>query len=121
MLRFSSADPCSGGGRRRDEVMWRTRTLAAQILLGVLSILVVTTVLGAVLYVTLTGRQLDRQYEERALGIAASVAEMPDIRRSLAADDRSGAVQALAEQIRRSTDASYVVVADRTGLRYSHP
>lgn len=101
--------------------MWRTRTLASQILLGILGILTVTTVLGAILYVTLTGRQLDRQYEERALGIAASVAQMPDIKRSLASNDHSGAVQTLAEQVRHSTDASYVVVTDRTGLRYSHP
>lgn len=101
--------------------MWRTRTLASQILWGVLGILVVTTTLGGILYVTLTGRQLDRQYEERALGIAASVAQMPDIRRALAAADHSGTVETLAEQVRHSTDASYVVVADRTGLRYSHP
>jgi two-component system CitB family sensor kinase len=101
--------------------MWRTRALASQILLGVLGILVVTTMLGAILYVTLTGRQLDRQYEERALGIAMSVAQIPDIRQALVSGDHSGAVQALAEQVRRSTDASYVVVTDRTGLRYSHP
>jgi two-component system CitB family sensor kinase len=122
MLRFSTAVARSGRRPGRELiVMWRSRTLASQILLGVLSILIVSTVLGAILYVTLTGRQLDRQYEERALGIAASVAQMPDIRRALAADDRSGTVQTLAEQVRHSTDASYVVVTDRTGLRYSHP
>jgi two-component system CitB family sensor kinase len=122
MLRFSTAVACSGRRPGRELiVMWRSRTLASQILLGVLSILIVSTVLGAILYVTLTGRQLDRQYEERALGIAASVAQMPDIRRALEADDRSGTVQRLAEQVRHSTDASYVVVTDRTGLRYSHP
>jgi two-component system CitB family sensor kinase len=101
--------------------MWRTRTLASQILLGVLGILVVTTLLGGVIYVTLSGQMLDRQYEERALGIANSVAQIPDIRRLLAAGDRSGAIETLAEQVRINTDASYVVVTDRTGLRYSHP
>lgn len=102
-------------------VMWQSRTLASQILLGVLGILVVTTTLGGYLYVTLTGRELDVQYEERALGIAQSVAQMPTIQQALIARDRGGTVQALAEQVRHRTDASYVVVADRTGVRYSHP
>ena len=101
--------------------MWRTRTLASQILWSVLGILVVTAVLGAILYVWFSGRELDRQYEERALGIANSVAQMPDIQHALAAGDRSGAVQRLAGQVQASTGASYVVVADRGGLRYSHP
>lgn len=101
--------------------MWRTRTLASQILLGVLSILIATTTLGAFLYVALAGRELDGQYEQRALGIAASVAQMPDIRRAVGTHDRGGTIQSLAEQVRRGTGASYVVVTDRAGLRYSHP
>ena len=101
--------------------MWGTRTLASQIQLGVLGILITTTMLGAIVYVTLSGRELDHQYEQRALGIAASVAAMPDIARAVASADRTGTVQGLAERVRRSTDASYVVITDRTGLRYSHP
>jgi two-component system CitB family sensor kinase len=101
--------------------VWRSRTLASQILLGVLGILVITTSLGALLYVTLSGRSLDRQYEERALAIAGTVAQMPGIRSALADGDSAGAIQTEAEAVRQGTDASYVVVTDRTGLRYSHP
>src|SRR3989442_761884 len=101
--------------------MWPTRTLASQILLWVLGILVITTSLGGFLYVTLSGKTLDRQYEERALGVAQTVAQMPDIRDALLARDPNGLIQHEAEQIRHATGASYVVVADRTGLRNSHP
>jgi two-component system CitB family sensor kinase len=101
--------------------MWRTRTLASQILIGVLGILLITSTLGGFLYVRLSGRLLDQQYEERALGIANTVAQMPDIRRALLAGDPSGVIQTEAERVRRGSDASYVVVTDRTGLRYSHP
>jgi two-component system CitB family sensor kinase len=97
-----------------------TRTLASQILLGVLGILVVTTSLGGFLYVELSGRTLDQQYEQRALGIATTVAQLPEIRSALPDRDPHRAIQALAEQVRRRTGASYVVVVDRTGLRYSH-
>jgi two-component system, CitB family, sensor kinase len=101
--------------------MWRSRPLASQILFGVLSILLVTASLGAVLYARLSSRTLDRQYEQRALGIADTVAQIPEIQDAVLAGDPRGGVQPLAEQIRRNADASYVVVTDRTGLRYSHP
>jgi two-component system CitB family sensor kinase len=101
--------------------MWRTRTLASQILVGVLGILIVTTSVGGFLYVTLSGQTLDQQYEQRALGIADTVAQMPEIRDALLHQDPGGVIQARAEQIRRNSHAAYVVVADWTGLRYSHP
>src|SRR6478752_6018824 len=46
--------------------MWRLRTLASQMLLGVLCVLVVTTVVGALLYARFSRQTLDTQYEERA-------------------------------------------------------
>ena len=101
--------------------MSRPRTLASQILIGVLGILLITSTLGGFLYVRLSGRLLDQQYEEQALGIANTVAQMPDIQRALLAGDPGGVIQRRAEQVRRSSGASYVVVTDRTGLRYSHP
>jgi two-component system, CitB family, sensor kinase len=101
--------------------MWRSRTLASQVLLGVLGILVVTTTVGGYLYVVLSNRMLDHQYEKRALGIAQTVAQMPDIRQALLAGDHSGIIQIRAEQVRHTTDAAYVVIADRGGQRYSHP
>jgi two-component system, CitB family, sensor kinase len=101
--------------------MPRPRTLASQILIGVLGILLITSTLGGFLYVRLSGRLLDQQYEERALGIATTVAQMPDIQHALQVDDPGDIIQTQAEQVRRRTGASYVVVTDRTGLRYSHP
>ena len=101
--------------------MWPPRTLAAQVLLGVLSILLITTAFGGFLYVTLSNQSLDKQTEQQALGIAETVAQMPDVRAALLAGDPQGLIQSRAEEIRGSTDAAYVVVADRTGRRYSHP
>jgi two-component system CitB family sensor kinase len=101
--------------------MWRSRPLASQILLGVLGILVATVSAGALLYGKLTGQTLDEQYGQRALGIATTVAQMTTVRDSLVDHDPGHAIQAAAEQVRRSTGAAYVVVTDRSGLRYSHP
>jgi len=101
--------------------MWHRRTLASQILVGVLAILVVTIALGGVLYVALTGRSLDAQYESRAVDIAAAVAQIPDIRAAVTHPDPGHVVQGLASRVQRSTGADYVVVTDRAGVRYSHP
>lgn len=101
--------------------MWRTRTLASQILVGVLGILVVTIALGGLLYVELTGRSLDRQYETRAVDIAATVAQIPEVRAVVTHRDPRRVIQGLASQVQRSTGADYIVVTDRSGVRLSHP
>jgi len=101
--------------------MWRSRTLASQILAAVLSILVITVAVGAVLYVRFSGQSLDQQYEKRALGVADAVAQIPTIRAALATGDPQHVIQPLATQVQQSTGASYVVVIDRNGVRYSHP
>lgn len=101
--------------------MWRQRTLATQILLGVLAILVVTMSIGGALFVMYSRHTLDRHYEQRAVDIANSVAQIPEIRTALPAADPDHVIAALAADVRNATGASYVVVADRTGLRYSHP
>ncbi len=101
--------------------MWRSRPLASQILVAVLGILVATVAAGGLLYAKLTGQTLDTQYEQRSLGVANAVAQMPAIRDAVSRRDPGHTIQPLAEQIRRATGASYVVVTDRTGLRFSHP
>jgi two-component system, CitB family, sensor kinase len=101
--------------------MWRQRTLASQILLGVLAILVITMSIGVGLFVVYSRHNLDRQYEQRALDIANSTGQIPEIRTALPAGDPEQVIATLADNVRLATGASYVVVADRTGLRYSHP
>lgn len=101
--------------------MWRQRTLAAQILLGVLAILLVTLSFGVALVITNSRHTFDRQYEQRALAVANAVAQMPQIRESLRTGDPKHVIRGLAADVARATGADYVVVADRDGVRYSHP
>ena len=101
--------------------MWRLRTLASQILLAVVGILLATAVIGGLLDIQLTTRSLDQQYEERARITAVLVAGMPEIRSGLTTADPSRLIQPLALQVALNTGASYVVVTDRNGVRYSHP
>lgn len=76
---------------------------------------------GAVAAYSQARMQLDNQYEQRSLSIAESVASMSDVQEALIGVLPAATIQATAERVRRSTGATYVVVTDRSGIRYSHP
>lgn len=101
--------------------MWRPRSVAAQVLACNLGILVVTVAAGAALYVTLTNQTLDGEYQQRALGVASAVAQMPDVAAAVETGDPEHSIQLVADRVQASTGASYVVVTDRQGVRFSHP
>ena len=97
------------------------RRLWGQIFAFQVLILAGTLLVGVLLAHNAAQARLDREYEQRALAVARSVAAMPDIARAVAAGDRSGTVQRLAEGVRRSTHTAFVVVTDDRGIRFSHP
>jgi two-component system CitB family sensor kinase len=99
----------------------RTRFLSTQILAGQLVVLIVALGAGFGLYARAVAHRLDQQYQQRALAVAQAVASEPAVQAALSKGDRSGIIQTLAEDARRATQALYVVVIDRQGVRYSHP
>lgn len=101
--------------------MWGMKTLASQILGGVLLILLGTVVVGGTLDVRLTQRTFDKQYEDRARSVANVVADVPQLQTAVAAGDPRHLIPALANRIARSSGASYVVVTNTGGVRFSHP
>jgi two-component system, CitB family, sensor kinase len=101
--------------------MRRGRRLSTQILVGQLVVLAVALLATLGLRVHGGRGELDRQFEQRALAVASSVASLDEVRSALAAGDPHHVLQPLAERVRRATGTSYVVVADRRGIRFSHP
>lgn len=95
--------------------------LAYQILLFQVAIILLSALIGAAAAVWQASQQLDQQYEQRSLAIAQSVASNSDIKEELLNGDPGGLIQKSADQVRKATGASYVVVTDRAGIRYSHP
>ena len=98
------------------------RRAFSQVLLMQLAIAAGVVVLATGLFLAPLGDQLDDQAMRRALAIAQTTAQQPQVARDLhttrpAAD---GPVQTEAERIRRATKAEYVVVLDRHGVRWSH-
>lgn len=95
--------------------------LAYQILAFQAAIILASALIGAAAAVWQASQELDRQSEQRSLAIAQSVANDTDIQNELANRDPGGTIQQTAERIRHATGASYVVVTDARGIRYSHP
>ncbi|GAA2157148.1 two-component system CitB family sensor kinase [Humibacillus xanthopallidus] len=97
------------------------RTLAARILLAVLGIVVVTLAVGFALFARLTSQTADERAIEQASGIAVTLGRVPQVAQAVVDGDPSHVLSALGSQVRASTGASYVVIIDRTGRRWSHP
>ncbi|HEX9302543.1 MAG TPA: sensor histidine kinase, partial [Casimicrobiaceae bacterium] len=100
---------------------WPHLALSRQILLLQLAIIVVTVGAGVGVSITEARRQLDKQAGQQSLAIARTVASIPDIARAFRLRHPPRIVQPIAERIRKRTGASFIVVGNRNGIRYSHP
>jgi two-component system CitB family sensor kinase len=103
--------------------MWRRGQLSNRILASVLAILVATSVVGFALDTLSRRSDLEHDYQLRALVVAQTFAAMPSIREALYRHDPADRrrIQFLAQEVRHRTHASYIVVINRQGVRFSHP
>jgi len=106
----------------RDQTELKTRLpLAYQILVFQVAIILLSALIGGAAAIWQAGQELDRQYEQRALAIAESVASNQALQDALLKHDPDGSIQRAAEDVRGATGARYVVITDAQGIRYSHP
>jgi two-component system, CitB family, sensor kinase len=98
-----------------------SRRLSTQILVLQLAIIVIV-VIGSFLTAFLRARHnLDRQAARESLAIAHVVAASPEIAKAFTAPRPARIIDPIAERMRRSTGAAFIVIANRQGIRYSHP
>jgi two-component system CitB family sensor kinase len=108
--------------------IWRLlrQRLSTQVVIMMVAILVVTMAVGFAVVRWNLNRQLNQQYEQRALAVAQALASQPGLQQAVLAGDPGGvgprgAVQGMATAAMNSTGAAFVVVTNRAGIRYSHP
>ncbi|WP_223292311.1 ATP-binding protein [Salipaludibacillus neizhouensis] len=63
----------------------------------------------------------EEELGERAVAIARTVAQMPDIRNNVGELNGSKIIQPIAERTRLATNVNYIVIIDMNRIRYSHP
>ncbi len=96
-------------------------TLTSRILALMIGIVLTVVVIGATASIYLASEQIDREFRERSLTVAASVAALPEVRSAVMLGDPQGVLQPLAESVRVASGADFVVITDEDGVRYSHP
>ena len=75
----------------------------------------------SVVFASTSQTLLEEQYGLRATAVAASMAEIPEVRELVASKTLSPRTQEIAEGVRHRTGVSFVVVTDVNGIRHSHP
>ena len=86
-----------------------------------LVILVVSGSVGFAVTFSRVRNELDRQAAAKSLDIANVVAESPEVIAAFDSARPAVIIDPLVETIRKSTGAAFIVVANREGIRYSHP
>jgi len=94
--------------------------LRTRLLLVLTSIVLIQALISGSFTLHYIKQVLEERIGEQALQLSRVVSELPQIRQGLIAQD-PGVVQPFAEMIRGQTNARFIVVGDRDGIRYSHP
>jgi two-component system CitB family sensor kinase len=101
---------------------WSRLRLSTQIVLVSLAIVVLTLGTGVGVSIVQARKQLNRESGKQSLAIARTVAQSPEVLAALhRPPDRNGVIQRVTRRIEAATGASFVVVANSKGIRYSHP
>src|SRR2546429_8359114 len=99
--------------------------LSTQVVIMMVAILAVTMAAGFLVVQRNLTRQLDEQYEQRALAVAQSLASQRGLQQAVEAGDPGGisphgGVQGMAKAAGPHTGGKFVGVTNPPGLRLSH-
>jgi two-component system, CitB family, sensor kinase len=98
-----------------------SRRLSTQILVLQLAIIAIIVSGSFALSFLRARHNLDQQAAQESLAIARSVASTPEIANAFSDSQPAKIIDPIAERIRQATGASFIVIANRQGIRYSHP
>ena len=95
--------------------------LSTQILLLQAAIIVLTVGAGFAVSLVQARNAIDKRAGDQSLAIARTVRSIPAVRAAFGEPHPERTIDPIAEAIRHSTHAAFIVVANRQGIRYSHP
>ncbi|WP_255259703.1 sensor histidine kinase [Lentibacillus sp. CBA3610] len=91
-------------------------------MIGLISLLIVGIfIIFASFLHTFISNTIEDQVGKRALSVAQSIADTPQIKEAFQLENPSSVIQDIVEPIREEIDAEFIVVGNREGTRYSHP
>ncbi|MGD8191304.1 ATP-binding protein [Brevibacillus ginsengisoli] len=96
-------------------------TLFTQIVLLITSVVVLSTIIVSVLFTAMLVNILENYMGQQAMIVAKLTSANDKIIDSFKQKNPSSTIQPITESYRLKTGASYIVVAGKEGIRYSHP
>lgn len=101
--------------------MHRRMSLARQLFLLQLGVIVVLVGAGTLLAFLDAQRVSESGAERRVLMLASALVELPEVRAALQEDDPSVTLQPIAESVREATGTDFIVFMAPDRTRYTHP
>lgn len=91
-----------------------------------LMLIICSLLLGVIIILGISFEQmlsfaLRQEIGTRALNTAKTIAEMPQIKQAFSEEDPAKTINPIAEKIRLDTNAAFITIGNRQGIRYSHP
>ena len=95
--------------------------LQQRITLTISTLILVVLLLTSYLFYYILSETVEEQIGKRALHVAKTVAAIPEIAEAFQKENPASIIQPIAEKIRIDTDADFIVVGNKEGIRYAHP
>lgn len=95
--------------------------LQPRITLTISALIFFVLILTSFLFYYIVSKTVEEQIGKRALHVAKTVAAIPEIQESFQKENPSAMIQPIVEKIRIETDADFIVVGNKDGIRYAHP
>ncbi|WP_189307044.1 SpoIIE family protein phosphatase/ATP-binding protein [Streptomyces albospinus] len=105
----------------RPRSVLRMRTVAGQVFLLQVAIVVLLVAAAIAALVLQSGTDAEREARNRSLAVAQTFASSPGLEAALKSPDPTAVLQPRAEAARRGSGVDFVVVMNTGGIRYTHP
>lgn len=95
--------------------------LHTKLMLGISILIIVMGTIIEFTFKNIMETNLKHEIGSKALSVAQSIANMPEIQAAFRTDNPSSIIQPIAEKIRYQVGAEFIVIGNREEIRYSHP
>ncbi|MBT2507752.1 SpoIIE family protein phosphatase [Streptomyces sp. ISL-98] len=109
------------GRNRRPRSVLRMRTVAGQVFLLQVAIVVLLVAAAIAVLVLQSRSDSEREARNRSVAVAETFANSPGIEEALQSPDPTAVLQPRAEEARKRSGVDFIVVLNPDGIRYTHP
>ncbi|MBI0576793.1 sensor histidine kinase [Neobacillus cucumis] len=99
----------------------RKLKLFTQMVLHISIVICATTILAAIFFTKIINDLSTQYLGHEAMSVAKLAAQDDRIIRAFKSENPSKEIQPITERMRKQTGASYIVIGNKQGIRYSHP